>query len=80
MGGFYTAEDADSFPSKNSKEKVEGAFYVWEAKELDSILDRSDVRGALGCQVSEIFKDYFDVKPLGNVPVNLVGFRCKVSL
>ena len=33
-GGFYSAEDADSLPSKDAKEKVEGAFYVWERKEI----------------------------------------------
>src|SRR5207249_2380286 len=43
-GGFYSAEDADSLPSKDAKEKTglsaeasakaEGAFYVWEKKEI----------------------------------------------
>jgi uncharacterized protein len=27
-GGFYSAEDADSLPAPDSKEKTEGAFYV----------------------------------------------------
>ena len=31
-GGFYSAEDADSFPTKEAKEKKEGAFYVWEKR------------------------------------------------
>ncbi len=29
-GGFYSAEDADSLPAADAKEKKEGAFYVWE--------------------------------------------------
>jgi uncharacterized protein YyaL (SSP411 family) len=32
-GGFYSAEDADS-------EGVEGKFYVWEKREIESVLDK----------------------------------------
>ena len=34
-GSFYSAEDADSLPSADAKEKREGAFYVWTASEID---------------------------------------------
>lgn len=47
--GFYSALDADS-------EGKEGKFYVWEAKELDSLLD----------QDSEIIKRYYNVASHGN--------------
>ncbi|PIL27795.1 hypothetical protein GSI_10948 [Ganoderma sinense ZZ0214-1] len=37
-GGFYSAEDADSLPTRDSTVKKEGAFYVWTAKQLDELL------------------------------------------
>jgi len=41
-GGFYSAEDADSLPEADDKEKKEGAFYVWEKKEILDILGPTD--------------------------------------
>ncbi|WP_294346619.1 thioredoxin domain-containing protein [Prosthecochloris sp.] len=38
-GGFYSAEDADSFPDKKSDIKKEGAFYTWSHKEITEVLD-----------------------------------------
>ncbi len=38
-GGLYSAEDADSLTSRApGAEKVEGAFYVWTAGEIDALL------------------------------------------
>lgn len=37
-GGFYSAEDADSLLDESSKERAEGAFYVWRFDELESAL------------------------------------------
>lgn len=37
-GGFYCAEDADSYPTKADTEKREGAFYVWSLKEFQHVL------------------------------------------
>lgn len=56
-GGFYSAEDADSLPTFDSTHKAEGAFYVWEQKEIDELL---------GEKTSEIFSYLFNVKPSGN--------------
>ena len=56
QGGFYSAEDADSLPSKDSTVKKEGAFYVWTAKQLDELLG-PDV---------ELFKYHFGVEEQGN--------------
>ncbi len=50
-GGFYSSYDADS-------EGEEGKFYVWEAEEIDSILQDESL--------SELFKDYYEVNPVGN--------------
>ncbi|KAI9317210.1 hypothetical protein BX666DRAFT_2027301 [Dichotomocladium elegans] len=57
-GGFYSAEDADSYPENDKSKKLEGAFYVWEAKDLKRILGDRD---------AEIFGQYYGVKNDGNV-------------
>ncbi|CAG8492397.1 6963_t:CDS:10 [Funneliformis caledonium] len=57
-GGFYSAEDADSYPHEGAKHKLEGAFAVWEASEIKEIL---------GDKNSEIFSYHFGVEPNGNV-------------
>ena len=41
-GGFYTAEDADSYPTTSDTEKREGAFYVWSLKTLIAVLGERD--------------------------------------
>lgn len=56
-GGFYSAEDADSLPTPTSDHKAEGAFYVWERREIDELLGERD---------GEIFSYLFNVKPSGN--------------
>ena len=56
---FYSAEDADSLRT-SSGHNVEGAFCVWESKEIDQILG-SD---------AEVFKYYYGVKEHGNVDPN----------
>ncbi|ELR98158.1 thioredoxin domain-containing protein [Gloeocapsa sp. PCC 73106] len=35
---FYAAQDADSFPTSDALEPEEGAFYVWNYSELESLL------------------------------------------
>jgi hypothetical protein len=57
-GGFFSAEDADSVVPDNPTKKAEGAFYVWEKKEIDS---------ALG-PAADIFDFHYAVKAEGNVP------------
>jgi len=49
-GGFYSAEDADS-------EGKEGVFYVWDPKQINSILDKDE---------AEIFEAYYGVTERGN--------------
>ncbi len=57
-GQFYSAEDADSPLPSNPKEHAEGAFYVWEHKEIV---------GALGVESAAIFNFHYGVKEGGNV-------------
>ena len=49
-GGFYSAEDADS-------EGVEGTFYLWEPKQIASILDKDQAK---------LFNVYYGVTKSGN--------------
>jgi len=64
-GGFYSAEDADSYPVDPKSQapspkshKVEGAFYVWTAEEI---------RTQLGDE-SAIFERRYGILPNGNAP------------
>jgi len=56
-GGFYSAEDADSYVAADSHEKAEGAFYVWTAKEIEE---------ALGKERAAEFAYVYGVEPDGN--------------
>ncbi|KAJ6145475.1 hypothetical protein N7470_009370 [Penicillium chermesinum] len=57
-GGFFSSEDADSFPSPNDTEKREGAFYVWSLKELTQVLGPRD---------APVCARHWGVLPDGNV-------------
>jgi uncharacterized protein YyaL (SSP411 family) len=57
-GGFFSAEDADSVVPEEPAKKAEGAFYVWDKKEIDAVLGPS----------AEIFNFHYAVKAEGNVP------------
>ena len=57
-GGFYSAEDAESAldPDK-PKDKAEGAYYLWEKKELEEILTKDE---------AEIFNFFYGIQNMGN--------------
>jgi uncharacterized protein YyaL (SSP411 family) len=57
-GGFFSAEDADSFFEQGKPEHGEGAFYIWTEKQVDDALVNE----------SAIFKFHFGVQPHGNAP------------
>jgi hypothetical protein len=61
-GGFYSAEDADSVPpdaaGPAAATKVEGAFYLWGADEIDALLGES----------ADAVKARFGILPGGNAP------------
>ncbi|NXX77443.1 SPT20 protein, partial [Urocolius indicus] len=66
-GGFYSAEDADSYPTTTSTEKREGAFCVWAAEEIQALLP-DPVEGATeGTTLADIFMHHYGVKEMGNV-------------
>lgn len=56
-GGFYSAEDADSYIRAGFKEKAEGAFYVWTANEIET---------ALGKERAAAFDYVYGVEAKGN--------------
>lgn len=58
-GGFYSAEDADSFVSSESNEKREGAFYVWTYDEIKKVLTEKE---------ATLLIDYYGIKKEGNIP------------
>jgi uncharacterized protein YyaL (SSP411 family) len=41
-GGFFSAEDADSYAQEGDEHKKEGAFYVWKASEIDELLGKEE--------------------------------------
>lgn len=57
-GGFYSAEDADSYPTKTDTEKREGAYYVWSLKTLYAVL---------GDRNGDICARFYGVTADGNV-------------
>jgi len=64
-GGFYSAEDADSYPDQAGVgHKREGAFYGWRL---------ADVQALLPGQEAEILAFYYDLRPEGNVRQDPLG-------
>ena len=58
-GGFYSALDADSLIEPGKPQHGEGAFYVWEAKEIEPVL---------GPDTAAVFHYRYGVERNGNVP------------
>jgi uncharacterized protein YyaL (SSP411 family) len=56
-GGFYSAEDAESFIDKTKSEKREGEFYLWQRSEIEGILEK---------EKADIFSYYYGVEAHGN--------------
>jgi uncharacterized protein YyaL (SSP411 family) len=63
-GGFYSAEDADSVPPEHASEaaahKMEGAYYLWRAAEVDELLGDD----------AALVKRRFGILDNGNAPVD----------
>jgi uncharacterized protein len=70
LGGFYSAEDADSLPpdSADGAHKSEGAFYIWSDAEIGAILGAD----------ADVARRRFGVEADGNAPEDPQGeFRGK---
>ncbi|MGE3955196.1 MAG: thioredoxin domain-containing protein [Vicinamibacterales bacterium] len=63
-GGFYSAEDADSIPPESAGQpdahRMEGAFYLWRAGEIDDLLGDE----------APLVRRRFGVEPDGNAPMD----------
>ncbi|KAH0629442.1 hypothetical protein JD844_011512 [Phrynosoma platyrhinos] len=66
-GGFYSAEDADSYPTAQSEEKQEGAFCVWTAEEIRQLLPDLIEGNPEKKTVADAFMHHYGVKEHGNV-------------
>lgn len=73
MGGFYSAEDADSLPEQSARKKKEGAFYVWTQREVEQILGDRPCRNNENICLDEIVCAVFDIHDDGNVPHSAVS-------
>ncbi len=66
-GGFYSAEDADSLPPEHAAipgaAKSEGAFYLWTADEVESLLGPD----------AGLARARFGIEPHGNAPFDPHG-------
>ncbi len=58
-GGFYSAEDAESYAPENPSEKREGAFYVWRYQEFLDLF---------GEEKGKQLANYLGAGPSGNAP------------
>ncbi|XP_066153000.1 spermatogenesis-associated protein 20 [Euwallacea fornicatus] len=63
LGGFYGAEDADSYPYKGAPRKMEGAFCVWEYDEIKNLLDYE----TNGVKHYNVIIYHYNIKESGNV-------------
>jgi uncharacterized protein YyaL (SSP411 family) len=67
LGGFYSAEDADSVPPEQAGQpgahKSEGAFYIWSDAEIGALLG-SD---------ADVARRRFGIEPDGNAPQDPQG-------
>ncbi|MBN3306349.1 spermatogenesis-associated protein 20 isoform X2 [Amia ocellicauda] len=66
-GGFYSAEDADSYPTAESTEKKEGAFCVWTHDEIKSLLSQPVTEATVPATQADIFMHHYGVEEQGNV-------------
>ncbi|MGI8602623.1 MAG: thioredoxin domain-containing protein [Verrucomicrobiales bacterium] len=57
LGGFYSAEDADSLINEGDAEKAEGGFYTWTHEEVHRLLS---------ADLAQFFCLYYWVKSEGN--------------
>lgn len=60
QGGFFSAEDAESYESTDATKKREGAFYVWSLSEISNALENDDL--------IELATAYFTLRGEGNAP------------
>ena len=76
-GGFYSAEDADSFPVEGAKHKEEGAFCVWTSEEIKTLLSEVVPSGPANVTLADLFSYHYGVEEHGNVDPSKVRGEAK---
>lgn len=67
-GGFFSGEDADSYPKFGDKEKIEGAFYAWSYNEVATLFNASLPQFAPDTDCPfDIYCYYYGITETGNV-------------
>lgn len=66
-GGFFSGEDADSYPLHGDKEKIEGAFYAWTQEEVRHLLDDAVEQLPSGVDSFGVYCYYYGIEEEGNV-------------
>ncbi|GAB0099083.1 Spermatogenesis-associated protein 20 [Sergentomyia squamirostris] len=67
-GAFYSGEDADSFPTYASPEKIEGAFYGWLEADIDEAFQENASKfSGKSFNALDIYKHHYNIKAEGNV-------------
>lgn len=64
LGGFYGAEDADSYPYDGAPHKQEGAFCVWEYDEIFNLLGDEKTKNV---SHAELVAYHYNIQANGNV-------------
>lgn len=69
-GGYYSAEDADSYPEEGASGKLEGAFCVWKKREIEELLGGEQIsnqnKDGDSKSLADLVCAYFHVKDSGN--------------
>lgn len=65
-GGFYSAEDADSYPEEGAPSKREGAFCVWEEAEVRRLLTEP-LPSSPGKTVADVVCRFYNIRAGGNL-------------
>lgn len=78
-GGFYSAEDADSYPTADSREKKEGAFCVWTHQQVRDVLSGTNTPAG-DKLMADLFSYHYDVRQSGNVDPYQVSSLHMVSV
>lgn len=66
LGGFYSGEDADSFPTFDDVEKIEGAFYAWTSSEIEDLFEENSSEFTIK-NPFDVYSYFYGVKEAGNV-------------
>lgn len=67
-GGFFSGEDADSYPEFGDKDKIEGAFYAWTYEEVHALFEGNGDKFAKDVVAAfDIYCHYYGITDQGNV-------------